>query len=67
MRMGLMHTTTYLYPESGCEYGKKDVAFVDETSKGVCGGTSQLKKMFLVDGSYSKDQRRCFMKAMKTV
>jgi len=57
---GLMHTTTYLYPESGCEYGKKDVAFVDETSKGVCGGTSQLKKMFLVDGSYSEGPTTLF-------
>ena len=49
---GLTHTTSYLYPEAGCEYGKEDVAFVDQTSKGVCGGNSQLRKMFLVDGSY---------------
>jgi len=49
---GLTHTTSYLYPEAGCEYGKEDVAFVDQTSKGICGGNSQLKKMFLVDGSY---------------
>jgi len=49
---GLMHKTSYLYPEAGCDYGKQDIAFVDETSKGVCAGSSQMKKMFLVDGSY---------------